>query len=424
MKLKLCDSQLVPSWMQWAKGMPMHTDGSPAEKPYKKTIAKEKRQENVFLSRMCALRRHQTLQGQLQSPHMVPSARSEVSIYGLLEMALVWSPWHGGLLSQDGRLRPGTPRSITKRPQGKEGNHHIPLPSIVVHHEIFHPSWPLGVGLPLLPTEAELVGPVSSPLTFIACPKLPISPLDLPMEFRCLLLNDCAFGAPKAAIYSCCAQPSCLWATSTSPYKDTVWPSALHVGWPHLHVSSSLPQRQRQLHTGAALLLALNVRSHHPVRHRPSSEELQPREEGRDTRKPVALTWWSARDFCGVVNCSLCAFLGPTHFSVRHRTSHSTMLPVLWCRKRWNPFMKPGLCKALYTMSFWPICHYLYNGPYCAFLGLDKVACVRACMYTSAKDTPGRPWAPGMPVAGAPRCSATRGTPLWPASLSTSRSLR
>lgn len=53
--------------------------------------------------------------------------------------------------------------------------------------------------------------------------------------------------------------------------------------------------------------------------------------------------------------------------------------------------MKPGLCKALYTTSFWPICHYLYNGPYCAFLSLDKVASVCACVYTSAEDTPGDP---------------------------------
>lgn len=68
----------------------------------------------------------------------------------------------------------------------------------------------LGMGLPLLPTQAELVGPVSSPLTFIACPKLPVSLFDLPMGFRCPLLNARALGALKAAIYSCCAQPSCL----------------------------------------------------------------------------------------------------------------------------------------------------------------------------------------------------------------------
>lgn len=36
---------------------------------------------------------------------------------------------------------------------------------------------------PPLPTQDELVGPVSSPLTFNACPKLPVSPLDLPMGF-------------------------------------------------------------------------------------------------------------------------------------------------------------------------------------------------------------------------------------------------
>lgn len=89
MKLKLCDSQLVPSWMQGAKGVPTHTDGSPAEKPYKKTGAKEKRQENMPLSRTCALHR----------PHTVPSAWSEVSIHGLLETALGWSPRRGFIVT-------------------------------------------------------------------------------------------------------------------------------------------------------------------------------------------------------------------------------------------------------------------------------------------------------------------------------------
>lgn len=172
----------------------------------------------------------------------------------------------------------------------------------------------LGVSLPLLPTQAELAGPTSSPLTFTAYPELPINLLDLPMGFRCPLLSTCPLRAPKAAIYSCCAQPNCLWATSPSPYKDTVWPSAVHIGWPHLHVSSSLPQRQRWLHTRAVLLSALHARNHHPVRHKPPSEEPQPQEEGRDTRKPGELTWWSARHFCRVVNRSLCAFFGTLTF--------------------------------------------------------------------------------------------------------------
>lgn len=60
--------------------------------------------------------------------------------------------------------------------------------------------------------------------------------------------------------------------------------------------------------------------------------------------------------------------------------------------------MKPGLCTALYTTASWPVCHYLYNGPYCAFAGLDKVPCVPACVYTGAKDTPGAPRAPGTPL--------------------------
>lgn len=92
-------------------------------------------------------------------------------------------------------------------------------------------------------------------------------------------------------------------------------------------VPLSLPRRR--LHTGAVLLSTLNTRSHHPVRHRPFQRNRSPGEEGRDTRRLVELTWWSARDFCGVVNGGLCAFLGPTHFSVHRRTSHSALLPVL-----------------------------------------------------------------------------------------------
>lgn len=109
-----------------------------------------------------------------------------------------------GLLSRNGHLRPDTLRSITKRPQGKERNHDIPLPSVAMPRKLFH----LGAGLPPLPAQDELVGPVSSPLTFNACPKLPVSPLDLSMGFRCPLLNACALRTLKTTIYSCCAQPS------------------------------------------------------------------------------------------------------------------------------------------------------------------------------------------------------------------------
>lgn len=87
----------------------------------------------------------------------------------------------------------------------------------------------------------------------------------------------------------------------------------------------------------------------------------------------------------------LCAFFGTAHFSVRRRTSRSTMLRVLWCRQRRGPFTRPGLCTALYATACWPVCHYLYNGPHCAFAGLHKVPCVCACVYTGAKDTPGGP---------------------------------
>lgn len=37
-------------------------------------------------------------------------------------------------------MRPGSARSTTRRPLCEEGNQHIPLPSIVVHHKSFHPK--------------------------------------------------------------------------------------------------------------------------------------------------------------------------------------------------------------------------------------------------------------------------------------------
>lgn len=37
-------------------------------------------------------------------------------------------------------VRPGSARSTTRRPLCEEGNQHIPLPSIVVHHKSFHPK--------------------------------------------------------------------------------------------------------------------------------------------------------------------------------------------------------------------------------------------------------------------------------------------
>lgn len=83
-----CGRQLVPSWMPWAKGLPMHTDGSPAEKPYKAFTANEKKQDKVLFSRTYALAQTSTHPGKLQNPHMAPQAWSEISIYGFLEMAL------------------------------------------------------------------------------------------------------------------------------------------------------------------------------------------------------------------------------------------------------------------------------------------------------------------------------------------------
>lgn len=66
----------------------MHTDGSPAEKPFKASIAKEKKQDKVLLSRTRALEQTPTHPGKLQRPHMAPQVWSEISIYAFLEMAL------------------------------------------------------------------------------------------------------------------------------------------------------------------------------------------------------------------------------------------------------------------------------------------------------------------------------------------------
>lgn len=66
----------------------MHTDGSPAEKPFKASTAKEKKQDKVLLSRTHALAQTLTHSRKLQSPHMAPQVWSEISIYAFLEMAL------------------------------------------------------------------------------------------------------------------------------------------------------------------------------------------------------------------------------------------------------------------------------------------------------------------------------------------------
>lgn len=103
-------------------------------------------------------------------------------------------------------------------------------------------------GCPSLPTQAELVGPVSLPWPSLPVPNRPPTHLTLPMGSSFPLLNPCTLRAPKDLLH---AQPNCLWPTSLSLYKDTVWPPAQHVGWPHHHVSSpsrvssSLPRGQR-----------------------------------------------------------------------------------------------------------------------------------------------------------------------------------
>lgn len=110
-----------------------------------------------------------------------------------------------GLLSRNGHLRPDTLRSITKRPQGKERNHDIPLPSVVMPRELFH----LGAGLPpRCPHRMSWWDLCPLPSPSMPVPNCPSARLTYLWDFRCPLLNACAPRTPKPTIYSCCAQPS------------------------------------------------------------------------------------------------------------------------------------------------------------------------------------------------------------------------
>lgn len=258
-----------------------------------------------------------------------------------------------------------------------------------------HPSH-LRVGVPLLPTQTELVGPVSLSWPSLSVLNCPSAHLTLPMGFSFPLLHPCTLRALKAKIYSllCSAKlplghfPIPFWGHSvtTSPARGVVSSPS--------RVSSSLPRGQRW----EALTGHLQESLHSVRRH----------------GTPESLLEWPDLGVCpGLLQGAerqLCAFFGTTHFSVCHRTSHSTMIPVLWCRQRRGPFTKPGLCRALCTTACWPICHYLHNGPHCAFAGLDKVPCVCACMHRGAKDTPGGPRAPG-PRAWVPLMALSSGQP-------------
>lgn len=190
-----------------------------------------------------------------------------------------------------------TPRTTTERLQGKRRKHHILLPSIVVHHKP-HSSH-LRVGLPLLPTQAVLVGPVSIPWSSLSVPSCPTAHLTLPMGFSFPLLHPCTVRAPKAKIYSLLCSAKLPLGHFPILYKDTVWPPALHVGWPHhhisspSHVSSSLPWGQRW---------------------KPSEASALGGGLGHQKACWIDLTWGSAWAFCRVLKGSFVLFLGPHIF--------------------------------------------------------------------------------------------------------------
>lgn len=201
-----------------------------------------------------------------------------------------------------------------------------------------------------------------------------------------------------------------------------MWPSALHLGWPHLH-GSSFPSSETIAHQGRAPL--------DPEHEKPPPCEAQAicrgtAAPGRKGETPEGLLNWPSGllgTSAGWWMAAFVLFWDPHIFLCT--VGQAAPLCYRSCDVERDETLSWSLgCVRLCTLHpFGQVCHYLDNGPYCAFLGLDKAACVCGCMYTSAEDTPGRPGAPGMPVPGAPRRGVTRGTSPWPASLTTSRSL-
>lgn len=171
----------------------------------------------------------------------MPSACSEVSIYGLLETALGWSP-RRGLIVRDGRLTAGPPRSITKRPLGKARNQHIPLPSTTVFHKRCPLSQPLGCGCPCCcPQRVGWWDQCHLPPPSLPVPSCPSAHLTYLWDLGVLCGTPAPLRAPKPLFTLAAPSRAASEPLPQRPYNDTVWPSAFHAGRPQLHVCSSLP---------------------------------------------------------------------------------------------------------------------------------------------------------------------------------------
>lgn len=292
-----------------------------------------------------------------------------------------------------------TPRTTIKRLQGKGRKHHISLPSSLGHHEPHQATWEWVS--PRCPRRLSWWDLCPS-LISIVCPKLPTRPLDLWVinthtlykyyKYLWDLASLCWIPAPsgpwRPRFTLCCAQPNCPWATSPSLYEDTVWPPALHVGWPHHHVSSpsrvssSLPPGQRWE--------ALTPWGTGHLQGSPAPGGGM----GHQKASWIDLTWGSAWAFCGVLKGSFVLFLGPHIFLCA--VGQAAPLCYRSCDADRDEALSRGLgCVRLCTPQpvgqFAIIC---IMGPIVPFSGLDKVPCVCACVYTGAKDTPGGPCVP------------------------------
>lgn len=278
-----------------------------------------------------------------------------------------------------------------------------------MHHEP-HPSHLRG-DVPLLPTQAELVGPVSLPWPSLSVPNCPSAHLTYLWDLASLCWLPAPSGLLKPRFALCCAQPNCLWATSPSLFKDTVWPPAFHVGWPHHHVSSpcwvssSLPQGQRWGESLSLWGTGHLQGSLHSGRHQRACW--------------IDLTWGSAWAFCRVLKGSFVLFLGPHIFlcaigqasPLCYRSCDADRDEALsWslgCVRLCTPG-PPGQSAIMCIM-----------GPIVPLQAWIKCpVCVHAC--ARVQRTPLGD--PALPARRAPSPGATGGTGLWPASLSTSRS--
>lgn len=131
----------------------------------------------------------------------------------------------------------------------------------------------------------------------------------------------------------------------------------------------------------------------------------------------IDLTWGSARAFCRVLKGSFVLFLGPHIFLCA--IGQATPLCYRSCDAGRDEALSPSLgCVGLCTP--WPVGQFAILCIMGPIVPLQAWIKCPVCVCMRAHGCRGHPW--GTPRSRSPSPGATRGTALWPASLSTSRS--